>query len=112
MLDEGRQRRLASNEARFREINEALEEELRRLCADDELVSFVCECARPDCREAVELTCDEYAAVRADPTHFAVRPGHELQSVERVISDHGRYRLIAKVDAGADEARRRDTRDG
>ncbi|MGZ4353018.1 MAG: hypothetical protein ACXVZ4_05695 [Gaiellaceae bacterium] len=97
----GRPERLARNEALFREMNERLEELGRRTGTADSGLDFVCECADESCTERIHLSLPEYEEVRADPTHFAVLPGHEV-AVEHVVADRGRYRIVAKDDeAGA-----------
>ena len=47
-------------------------------------IDFVCECGVGSCAQAIRLTAAEYDALRADPTLFAVWPGHELSSTELV----------------------------
>ena len=91
-----RARRIADNEARFREINERLRADLRALPDDDEPVDFVCECGRADCSEFVRLTVREYEAVRAGSLDFAVRPGHQAPDVEDVVDINERYARVRK----------------
>ena len=43
-----RERRIAENESRFREINERLEADLRKIPDDGEAAEFICECGRAD----------------------------------------------------------------
>ena len=63
-----RERRLARNEDYFREINESLREKhVHAVVVRSGPLPFVCECASPDCTEAVELTLEEYREVRSDP---------------------------------------------
>ena len=96
MPDE-RARRLAANEARFRAINDRVERDLERLAySADELLPFVCECARRTCSATLELSRAEYERVRADSILFAVAPGHEITDVEDVVERHERYFLIRK----------------
>ena len=95
MLD-ARARRIADNESRFREINERLEADLRRLPVDGDPVEFVCECGHADCTASVLLTVDEYEQVRQDPTTFAMLPGHDIEDVEDVILRHERYVVARK----------------
>ena len=95
MLD-ARARRIADNESRFREINERLEADLRRLPVDSGPVEFVCECGHADCTASVLLTVDEYEQVRQDPATFAMLPGHDIEDVEDVILRHERYVVARK----------------
>jgi hypothetical protein len=96
MPDE-RAARLAANEARFRDINERVERDLQPIIeGPDELLPFVCECARRECSETIRLTIAEYERVRADATRFAVAAGHEITDVEDVVERHDRYLVILK----------------
>ena len=59
--------RVASNQSRFREVNERLEELNRDFSEIIPTGDFVCECADTDCLERVGLTIEEYAgALRAN----------------------------------------------
>jgi hypothetical protein len=100
------QRRLASNEAVFRDVNEGIE---RGQWPGDEhkRVGFRCECARLGCNLLVQLTLADYERVRAHPRHFVMIPGHELPEVETVVERADEYVIVEKRDeAGrrADEA--------
>ena len=66
--------------------------------------SFSCECADLTCAQQMPMTRDEYDAVRAHATHFAVRPGHVLSDVEDVVSEHDAYVVVAKRNAAAEVA--------
>jgi hypothetical protein len=46
---------------------------------------FVCECSDSGCVEKVLLTRAEYADVRDYPTRFFLVPGHENETVDRVV---------------------------
>lgn len=93
---DARARRIADNESRFREINERLEADLRRLPNDGGPVEFVCECGHSDCTVSVRLTVDEYESVRQDPATFAMLPGHEIPDVEDVLFSNERYTVARK----------------
>ena len=43
----------------------------------DRVVRFVCECGRPDCTAAIELTAAEFADFSRDFRWFVVAEGHE-----------------------------------
>jgi hypothetical protein len=98
MDDDAREARIARNESRFREINEQLEADLRRLPGDPEMVSFVCECGNRACAELVQMTFEEYERVRRDSHTFAVVPGHELPDAEEVVQRNERFHVVAKVE--------------
>ena len=91
-----RHRRIAENESRFREINERLEKDLKRIPDDGESADFVCECGSAGCADPVALLRDEYEHVRADPLTFVVVPGHELPDVEDVLFSGDRYAIVRK----------------
>ena len=94
---DARKRRIAENEARFREINERLGDDLARLADDaDEQVSFVCECGLIDCTDSVEVTLDEYRRAREDPMQFVVLPGHEIEDTEDVIARTDGFLVVRK----------------
>lgn len=96
MPDE-RAARLATNEARFRDINERVERDLEPLVdSQDELLPFVCECGRPDCTATIGLSVAEYESVRRDATRFVVVPGHEIEDVEDVVERADRYNVVRK----------------
>jgi hypothetical protein len=98
MDDDAREARIARNESRFREINEQLEADLRRLPGDPEMVSFVCECGNRACADLVQMTFEEYEGVRSDSQTFVVVPGHEMPEVEEVTERGERFHVVAKVE--------------
>jgi hypothetical protein len=76
----------ARNELLFREVNERVEEMSNELNGtSDSMISFVCECGRTDCRQRIAMTQTQYEALRANPKHFAVLPGHEDTRIARVV---------------------------
>ncbi len=109
MADDWRARRLARNEARFRDINERLERDLTQLGVDGPQ-EFVCECGDRDCAELVPLSLDEYEHTRSNPRWFAVVPGHVFPAVEEVVERHPRYEILEKVGATAEIAADADPR--
>jgi hypothetical protein len=89
-----RERQIAENEARFRALNEGIEHARSEL--PDATFEFVCECGDDGCTERIHLTRDEYEHVRERGNRFALRPGHELEEVERVVERHEQYFVIEK----------------
>jgi PleD family two-component response regulator len=55
---------------------------------------IVCECSRAHCTAALEITVEEYEAVRAHSTRFFVAPGHELANLQRVLTHKRRVSVI------------------
>jgi hypothetical protein len=92
MERQGKQR-VAMNEATFRKVNEGMQEGQ----GASGLLSFVCECGRLRCTRIIQLTREEYEAVRANPRRFAVVEGHELPEVEEVVDRDDRYLVVEKV---------------
>jgi hypothetical protein len=104
-----RDERLAGNEALFREVNERVAEVTTHFIeggSDIEEVDFTCECGSADCSELIPMTLRDYEAVRAEPTHFAVAPGHELSEIESVIERYPSYFVVEKRDEEAQEVAR------
>lgn len=108
-MDDDLQRRLASNEAVFREVNEGIE---RGQWPGDEHkpVGFRCECARLGCNLLVKLTLPEYERVRAEPRHFLMIPGHEVPELEVVVERNDGYLVVEKQDEAGEKAQDTDPR--
>lgn len=109
-MESEEQRRVARNEALFRETNEAIE---RGQWRDDarKQIRFRCECSRLDCGEAVEATLAEYEHVRSFPRRFLVLAGHELPEVETVVSGTDRYVVVEKKGEAGEVAAATDPRE-
>jgi hypothetical protein len=95
--------RIAENNLRFRQANEAIVDTAIGYDLTDPPLPFLCECANKDCTELVRLTAAEYEKVRADQRHFLVAPGHEKEDEEAavVVADHERYVVLEKVGRAA-----------
>ena len=111
-MDE-RARRLARNQAVFREVNERIEATAlsHRGLEDGHVYEYFCECSRTECAELVPLTIAQYEALRTRPNRFALVAGHELGEIEHVVEEvrPGVF-AVEKVGAAADEAIRSDPR--
>ena len=110
---DARDTRLAKNEAIFREVNERVEEVADDFAdgdEEDQLIGFVCECARRECTESIEATRAQYEAVRSNRLRFLLLPGHEDDSVERVVERTERFVVVVKLGEGARVAAERDPR--
>lgn len=111
-MDE-RTRRIGQNEALFRRVNNAVEEVVaaRNTVADE--LTIICECGDETCVEEFTVTLVEYEALRAQPTRFAVRPGHDGPPTERVVEQRDDYWVVEKWPGGpARLARELDDREG
>jgi hypothetical protein len=87
--DERTRRRLASNQALARLVNEAM-----RSDRPDEAIAFSCECGQIGCNRLIELTRDEYNRVRGHPRRFAIVAGHEIVEIETTVERHNRYAVV------------------
>ncbi len=108
MSDEGL-RRVADNEARFREVNEAIARGSWP-GEEDSATPFRCECARLDCNRFVEMTPRAYEQVREHPRRFLVLPGHEVPAAETVIESHRSYVVVEKLGRAGRLAEGKDPR--
>jgi hypothetical protein len=89
--------RAAENEATFRRVNETLEEKAAELGLRDERTPYLCECENERCTEVVQLTREEYEAVRTDPKTFFVVPGHQEADDSLVREEEASYTVIEKT---------------
>ena len=102
-----RDKRLARNETLYREVNERVSEVAEQFEADtDTPIGFICECGAGGCTEPIPLTLAEYEAIRAEPTRFAVVPGHELPEIESIVGRHPAYLVVEKREKEAQKAAR------
>jgi len=69
---------------------------------------IVCECGVQSCIEQLEIEPAAYEALRADPTLFAVKPGHEAADLETVVARNEAYFVVRK-DRGEPEDIARET---
>ena len=102
----------ARNEILFREVNERVEEINDRLDGkrDEPVMIFVCECGNSDCNEQITMTRTQYEALRANPLHFAVLPGHEDTRIARVVEQHQGFVVAEKKGEAAEMAIEDDPR--
>jgi hypothetical protein len=98
-MDE-RKKRIGMNEVLFRQVNERLKELGRNFSLVAETAEFVCECGDLTCAEQIRMTLAEYERVRAYPTRFVIKQGHEVVDVEGVVEEHEDYQVVAKRTGG------------
>jgi hypothetical protein len=94
-MDE-REKRLAQNEALFREVNERVND----LAADHgsaTVTEYLCECANSDCTFRLRLEPSAYEAVRADPKQFVVLPLHYTPEVETLVAEREGHWVVRKT---------------
>jgi hypothetical protein len=107
------EKRLARNEAIFREINERTRSLQERFGPEDPTTAFeefLCECGDQLCVERVKLTIAEYESVRDEGTQFVVRPGHSVARIERTVLENDRYAVVIKLGDAAEVADDHDPR--
>jgi len=106
-----REERIGLNEAVFREVNERINDLAGDFGLESHLLDLVCECGDPNCVERITMSREEYEQLRADPTHFALYPGHEKSDIDEVIDRRGAYDLVRKREgAPAEVAKQTDPR--
>jgi hypothetical protein len=107
-----RERRIAENEALFRDLNEEVGVVAQSFSAGGEprTFDFLCECGDAVCADRVPVTLTKYEELRSSPVRFIVVPGHEIPDVERVVETTPAYRVIEKYGDAAEIVRDRDPR--
>jgi hypothetical protein len=110
VFEEVTARRIAENQATFRDANERIEDAARE--HDVVRPPFICECPNERCTETVRADIADYERIRSNPLHFLVVPGHETaaESYARVVHDAGSYRVVEKLGEAGDVAVSRDPR--
>jgi hypothetical protein len=106
--------RAAKNQALYREVNERVKELNQAFDSLYPVGEWVCECANPGCVETIELTQEEYEAVRAggEGTRFFVKPdeAHVVPEAEDVVERHERYWVVQKFGIAGELVQRSDPR--
>jgi hypothetical protein len=90
---DARQKRLAQNEALFREVNERVQDH----AADGRIHHYLCECANSDCTFRITMAAGEYEAVRLDPKQFMVLPLHYTPEIEQLVAEKDSYWIVRKT---------------
>lgn len=110
-MDE-RTRRIAENEALFRDLNEEVGAVAHSfsLGGETRAFDFLCECGDPTCAQRVPLTLIKYEELRGSPLRFVVVSGHEIPDVERVVETTPAYSVIEKFGEATEIVRDRDPR--
>jgi hypothetical protein len=94
----------------YREVNEGIASISEAWEID--MLELLCECGEVSCSERILVPVAIYEQLRAAPTHFVVKPGHEDPAVEAVVSTAGDYAIVANRGAAAAVARGTDPRAG
>jgi hypothetical protein len=98
-----REERIAYNEAWSRTLNER---RAQWAAGQEARPSFRCECWEHGCRERIPLSRGEWEMVRADPSRFAVAPGHVAENFEAVIKTFPSFWMIEKFGVAGEIAAR------
>jgi hypothetical protein len=104
-----RDKRLAVNEALFREMNERVEQRVQPSAGSEATFAILCECADLDCVERIMLTHVEYKTAHADPAQFTIRPGHATVDVETIVTRNERFEVVRKFGLAGELAEDLDT---
>ena len=95
-MDDERARRVGANEALYRLVNEQIEGINEAFGTITNDFAVVCECGDLRCQQQLILTRDAYEHVRADPTAFILKPGHQAEDVEDVVDANRDYVVVVK----------------
>jgi thermostable 8-oxoguanine DNA glycosylase len=105
-LEEQRQ---IENEMIFRRMNEKVGTDLDAVDAmhvedgnphlvrnDDFLLRFKCECSDEKCEVRIPLKLSKYREIHADRSKFIVKTNHQIDSIEKVITEEENYNVVRK----------------
>jgi hypothetical protein len=101
---EERQVRAARNQSMFRQLNEKLRDVEDALATVTEQLVIACECADTTCVAMLDISTNDYKAVRSNPRWFVVLLGHVYPEVESVIREDDGYVVVEKLAAAGLEA--------
>lgn len=108
-----RARRVAVNEAAFREVNERIKALMKSFESRSDRLDLICECGDGGCTSRIELDPEEYERLRSDSLTFAVAKGHDVPGVEEIVERRTGYDVVRKVAPVAEEiAAESDPREG
>jgi hypothetical protein len=92
-----REKRMAQNEALFREVNERVQDIAVEFGDEESGYEYFCECANKDCTFRLVLSLEEYESIRKDPKQFVVLPDHFTPEVELLLLETDGYWVVRKV---------------
>ena len=107
-MDE-RERRMAKNEALFREVNERVERVAHQL-GPEIPYEFFCECANADCTFRLQIPLSVYESVRQDPRRFVMLPRHYTPEIEELMIEEDSYWVVRKEGAAGEYVEHLDPR--
>ena len=103
-----REKRLALNEALFRELNERHQERAHLLTGDDSLEIY-CECSDIGCTGRIVVSQEEFRQARSDPRQCIELPGHDLGQIEEIVLQNERFQIVRKRGVAGEVADALDT---
>lgn len=92
-----RRREDVLNETRSRSTNEWIETSNDAFGEAHAFDDYRCECSDAGCETFIRLTREEYELVRSDGLHFAITTNHEDPELDRLVVQHERYSIVAKL---------------
>ena len=90
------------NEVLFRKASDRIDDKAAPRTVPGEAIAFYCECSDRDCNERMLITAHEFENVRARPTQFLVRPGHEKPDIETITTRTPLYLVVEKTGEAAE----------
>jgi hypothetical protein len=93
-----RKARLEENQETFKQANERLEGIVAERLDGAERVPFLCECADEMCMGQIDLTLEDYRAVRAHENYFVILVDHPRSPGEEVVAHRDGYDITQKPD--------------
>jgi hypothetical protein len=107
-----REARAASNESRFREMNERIERANEGFPFAFDVDTWICECTSDACAVRLQLSVEEYEEIRSDGRRFLVAPSkrHVCRDIETVTKHGSRYWVVEKNGQAGKLAERADPR--
>lgn len=99
-----REARAAQNELVFRAVNEQIVKMTDRFREQLSDIDIVCECADTACVGTIRIKADEFVTIERTEASFLVLPGHEDESIERVVDRRDDYVVVWKPAISSDGA--------
>ena len=103
------ERRQIENEMIFRRMNEQVGDDLGALDAmhiednnthlirdANSLIHFKCECSDENCDARIAIKLEEYQNAHQNRSNFIVKPNHQVESIETIVSSQARYSIVKK----------------
>lgn len=103
------ERRMIENQVVFRKFNQRLQEHLdtmnavaaeegeKQITLDGDMpLHFCCECSDENCKMRIKVSPNDYNRIHEANDTFTIAPGHEVGSIEDVISIGDEYYVVRK----------------